>query len=158
MPSERVKRQINALLDEAEQAVKKSDWALVRERADQVLTLDPDNEDGLFYLVAAQRRLGSNTPQSAFGSGDPTPTLSAALVYQTPVAPASAAIPTSFANGRYIVKRFLGEGGKKKVYLVLDIFLNRDAAFALIKLEGLDDTASAHNPRSTGHGQTGRPS
>ncbi len=25
--------------------------------------------------------------------------------------------PTSFNNGRYEVKRFLGEGGKKKVYL-----------------------------------------
>ena len=28
--------------------------------------------------------------------------------------------PTSFANDRYRVKRFLGEGGKKKVYLAQD--------------------------------------
>src|SRR4030042_2104445 len=47
--------------------------------------------------------------------------------------------PTSFANGRYQVKKFLGEGGKKKVYLVHDTLLDRDVAFALIKTEKLDD-------------------
>jgi uncharacterized membrane protein YvbJ len=29
----------------------------------------------------------------------------------------SVSTPTSLANGRYQVKKFLGEGGKKKVYL-----------------------------------------
>ena len=48
--------------------------------------------------------------------------------------------PTSFANGRYAVKRFLGEGGKKRVYLVHDTPLDRDVAFSLIKTEGLDET------------------
>jgi tetratricopeptide (TPR) repeat protein len=47
--------------------------------------------------------------------------------------------PTSFASGRYHVKNFLGEGGKKKVYLVHDTLLDRDVAFALIKTEKLDD-------------------
>ncbi|MBA7605719.1 Serine/threonine-protein kinase PknD [subsurface metagenome] len=47
--------------------------------------------------------------------------------------------PTSFASGRYQVKKFLGEGGKKKVYLTLDTVLDRDVAFALIKTEKLDD-------------------
>jgi tetratricopeptide (TPR) repeat protein len=47
--------------------------------------------------------------------------------------------PTSFANGRYQVKKFLGEGGKKKVYLTHDTLLDRDVAFALIKTEKLDD-------------------
>jgi serine/threonine protein kinase/tetratricopeptide (TPR) repeat protein len=47
--------------------------------------------------------------------------------------------PTSFADGRYQVKKFLGEGGKKKVYLVHDTLLDRDVAFALIKTEKLDD-------------------
>jgi len=47
--------------------------------------------------------------------------------------------PTSFANGRYEVKKFLGEGGKKKVYLVHDTLLDRDVAFALIKTDKLDD-------------------
>jgi serine/threonine protein kinase len=46
--------------------------------------------------------------------------------------------PTSFAVGRYQVKKFLGEGGKKKVYLAHDTLLDRDVAFALIKTEHLD--------------------
>ena len=49
--------------------------------------------------------------------------------------------PSSFANGRYTVKKKLGEGGKKKVYLAHDTVLDRDVAFALIKTEGLDDSA-----------------
>ena len=49
--------------------------------------------------------------------------------------------PTSFADGRYQVKKFLGEGGKKKVYLTHDTLLDRDVAFALIKTEKLDDNA-----------------
>ena len=53
--------------------------------------------------------------------------------------PSPSPMPTSFANGRYQVKKFLGEGGKKKVYLVHDKVLDRDVAFALIKTERLDD-------------------
>jgi tetratricopeptide (TPR) repeat protein/ribosomal protein L40E len=49
--------------------------------------------------------------------------------------------PTSFAAGRYHVKKFLGEGGKKKVYLAHDTTLDRDVAFALIKTEKLDEIA-----------------
>jgi len=36
------------------------------------------------------------------------------------------------------VTRFLGEGGKKKVYLAHDIKLDRDVAFAVIKTDGLN--------------------
>jgi tetratricopeptide (TPR) repeat protein len=61
------------------------------------------------------------------------------LVQQTPETPSPSAVPTSFANGRYQVKKFLGEGGRKKVYLVHDKVLDRDVAFALIKTERLDD-------------------
>ena len=49
--------------------------------------------------------------------------------------------PSSFASGRYTVSKFLGEGGKKKVYLAHDNTLDRDVAFALIKTEGLDETS-----------------
>ena len=55
--------------------------------------------------------------------------------------------PETFADGRYQVKRFLGEGGKKKVYLAHDTTLDRDVAFALIKTEGLDDTSRARIQR-----------
>jgi hypothetical protein len=56
--------------------------------------------------------------------------------------------PTSFAGGRYQVKKFLGEGGKKKVYLAHDNTLDRDVAFALIKTEKLDAVASGTTPIS----------
>jgi eukaryotic-like serine/threonine-protein kinase len=49
-------------------------------------------------------------------------------------------VPTSFANGRYQVKKMLGEGGKKKVYLAHDALLDRDIAIYLIKTEKLDET------------------
>jgi tetratricopeptide (TPR) repeat protein len=55
--------------------------------------------------------------------------------------------PTAFANGRYEVRKFLGEGGKKKVYLVHDTLLDRDVAFALIKTEKLDDASRARVSR-----------
>jgi len=55
--------------------------------------------------------------------------------------------PTSFVGGRYHVKKFLGEGGKKKVYLAHDTLLDRDVAFALIKTEKLDDATRSRVTR-----------
>jgi len=70
------------------------------------------------------------------------------LVEPTAEKPAtSSPVPTSFAGGRYQVKKFLGEGGKKKVYLAHDTLLDRDVAFALLKTEKLDDTARARIKR-----------
>lgn len=54
---------------------------------------------------------------------------------------AQASATESFAGGRYVVDRFLGEGGKKKVYLAHDAVLDRDVAFALIKIEPEDEVA-----------------
>jgi tetratricopeptide (TPR) repeat protein/archaellum biogenesis ATPase FlaH len=70
------------------------------------------------------------------------------LVEPTPTPPTRPSPePTSFVNGRYQVKEFLGQGGKKKVYLVHDTLLDRDVAFALIKTEKLDDATRARVSR-----------
>jgi serine/threonine protein kinase/tetratricopeptide (TPR) repeat protein len=78
------------------------------------------------------------------------------LVETAPVARQPSPEPTSFAKGRYQVKNFLGEGGKKKVYLVHDTSLDRDVAFALIKTEKLDDaTRTRVNREARAMGQLG---
>jgi len=65
-------------------------------------------------------------------------------------------LPTSFANGRYEVKRFLVEGGKKRGYLAQDTLLDREVAFALIKTEGLDDISRTRITRWPPRGSAGK--
>ncbi|MCH8161387.1 MAG: protein kinase [Chloroflexi bacterium] len=57
----------------------------------------------------------------------------------TPTPQPSSALPSSFASGRYEVKSFLGEGGRKNVYLAHDTRLDREVAVAVIKTDGLDE-------------------
>ena len=128
MPSERVQRRIDSLLDQAEEAVDALDWGRVQEIGDAVLVADPDNEDAKTFIAMAEKSLGSPAPTTAPGVRSDTDSPGSDL-------------PTSFANGRYEVTGFLGEGGKKKVYLAHDTTLDRDVAFALIKAEGLDDAS-----------------
>ena len=61
MASERIQRRIESLLDEADQAVSQFDWEAVRQRAEAVLRLDPQNSDALSYLAAANRGAGHGT-------------------------------------------------------------------------------------------------
>jgi class 3 adenylate cyclase len=127
MPSERIQRQIDRLLDEAEAALARFEWDSVRAQANAVLALDPNNADARTFLDAAVRA----------GAGAPPPMPSGPA--GTPEAPPSAPpLPTAFSGGRYAVRSFLGEGAKKRVYLAHDTRLDRDVAFALIKTEGLD--------------------
>ena len=133
MATERLQRQIDRLLDEAEEAVSHLDWTNVRDRAQAVLAFDPGNEDAKGFLAAAERALGSETAMTAPVASTPTT--------DDASSPLSTAQPTTFANGRYEVKRSLGEGGKKKVYLAQDTLLDREVAFALIKTEGLDEVS-----------------
>ena len=128
MASERIQQTIDSLLDEAVAAISRSDWAAVRDRALNVLALDPDNNDAHAFVAAADRALGGSAPQADTPS---TLTTSAPTTEQ----------PTAFANGRYLVKKFLGEGGKKRVYLARDTLLDREVAFTLIKTEGLDEVS-----------------
>ena len=125
MASDRTQRRIDLLLDEAEEAITQLNWQVVRDRTQAVLALDPGNRDALNFLAAADRSINVSDTSSA-------PQPSTTLVPDPEQ-------PRSFANDRYQVKRFLGEGGKKKVYLAQDTLLDREVAFALIKTEGLDD-------------------
>ena len=129
MASDRLQRQIERLLDEAEEAISKFDWDALLQRAQAVLAMDPENRDALAFLATAERAIGA---AAALPSSQP----STSIPNTAPAATTDQ--PTSFANGRYQVKRFLGEGGKKQVYLAQDTLLDREVAFALIKTEGLD--------------------
>ncbi len=53
MATERVLRQIDRLLGEAEAAIGEANWPLVRQKAEAALRLSPGNEDALAYLQAA---------------------------------------------------------------------------------------------------------
>ncbi|MFQ6029064.1 MAG: serine/threonine-protein kinase PknK, partial [Dehalococcoidia bacterium] len=135
MASDRIRRRITLLLDEADEAVAQGDWSLVRDCSEKVLVIDPGNQEALSFMEIADRGLGVR--------GTPTSRQESASASQA-TAPVPSPIdhqPTSFANGRYEVKRFLGEGGKKKVYLAHDSLLDRDVAFALIKTESLDEVS-----------------
>ena len=70
-----------------------------------MLRLDPENADALAYLAAAQREPGISGPKlPRAGATAPSSKTASAL--------ATADQPAAFANGRYQVKDFLGEGGK----------------------------------------------
>ena len=134
MASERVQRRIDHLLDQTEEAVDQLDWERVHQLAEAVLDLDPDNKDAGQFIAAAERNLSRTGSAGASGADSTADSRTLATV-------PSAEQPTSFANGRYEVKRFLGEGGKKRVYLAQDTLLDREVAFALIKTEGLDEVS-----------------
>ena len=136
MPSERMQRRIDALLDEADAAVTEGDWVAVAEKARAVLAIDPTNDDaGSFLAMAAAAPADERrTAEPSESATEPLPN----SVVEAPTEGRETA-PESFAGGRYHVRRFLGEGGKKRVFLAHDELLDRDIAFSLIKTEGLDE-------------------
>jgi tetratricopeptide (TPR) repeat protein len=139
MASERVQRRIERLLDQLDEAESQGNWESVRDLAQDVLEIDSDNTEAGAYLQSSARRLGAATASPSDSPSSPPDS--------TVVSDRQALQPTAFANGRYQVKRFLGEGGKKKVYLAHDTTLDREVAFALIKSEGLDETSRARIQR-----------
>ena len=125
MPTERIQRRIDTLLDEADAAVSASDWASVAAKARAVLAIDEANEDARAFLKMAEANgVGrSLAPHSEPVSSDPS-------------TPPALTLPSSFVAGRYTVRGFLGEGGSKRVYLAHDTRLERDVAVAIV--EGLN--------------------
>ena len=130
MPSERIQRRVEGFLDEAEAAATSRDWVAVAETARAVLAIDSENQDALAFLKMAEANLGAPPALETTAETSPPPARTAPSAEQ----------PASFGGGRYEVRRFLGEGGKKRVFLAHDTQLDRDVAFSLIKIEGLDDT------------------
>src|SRR4029079_11073281 len=59
MLTERMQRQVDRLLDEAEAALAQFDWTAVRTRANAVLAIDPENADARTFLDAADRSDGA---------------------------------------------------------------------------------------------------
>ncbi len=133
MLGDRMQKRLNRLLDEAEEAADREDWAKVGQLARQALLIDAGNSDASDFLRLAER--GIALPGAAAterpGAEAASPRTDRQSIQQ----------PTSFANGRYQVKDFLGEGGKKRVYKAHDSVLDRDVALAVIKVEGLDPTS-----------------
>lgn len=121
------------MLDEADQATSRLEWARVRDLCDGVLRLDPANRDALTLLGAANRDTGvARSHGSDVAVATPEVGITSATVNRA-----------AFGGGRYVVKRALGEGAKKRVFLVHDATLEREVAFALIRTEGLDQEAHA---------------
>lgn len=97
MASERLQRQIDRLLDEAELAIAQRDWASVRERALDVVAIDPENQERQDFLAAANSALeGSPSPPS-------DPPIASNSATPSAVTPHS---PSSFSNGPSSLIRF----------------------------------------------------
>ncbi len=128
MASERIQQRIDRLLDQIEQEADQENWQRVLDLAKQVLRFAPNNGDAQSFLAVAEDTLSSSNAGAAAQDLAPS---------EPRTFSPEPAEPTSFANCRYQIKRFLGEGGKKKVYLAHDTTLDREVAFALIKTESL---------------------
>jgi eukaryotic-like serine/threonine-protein kinase len=70
----------------------------------------------------------------------------AAEVDPTPAEPA-VELPESMADGRYEVRRFLGQRGPERAYLARDTAADRDVAVAIFDPEGVEETVMARSRR-----------
>jgi len=77
MLSDRVQRQVDRLLDQAEEAIALRQWEDLRATCETLLSLDPDNSDAARYLILANDSLAtevvSDSSDIVEPSEDPTP-------------------------------------------------------------------------------------
>src|SRR5207245_187580 len=105
MPSERVQRQIDRLLDQCEEAIAQRDWAAARELSESVLRMDPGNADALAYLAAAQppEATGERPPSVRLGDEEaerlPLPLGEGGGEGSQPESPQLQVAPSSFCDG-----------------------------------------------------------
>ena len=87
-------------MDQIEEAVDQRDWEQALRITEDLLVLDPVNQDAADFRSAALRALSRPVEDTAVvtAAGNAAPS-------------APVADPKSFADGRYQVKQFLGEGG-----------------------------------------------
>ena len=83
-----------------------------------MLGLCAEDPEALTFLKEAEENLQTEASTS----------VSSEAVAATASPASTSPEPTSSTSGRYEVKRFLGEGGKKRVHLAHDAQLDRDVA------------------------------
>ena len=96
MPSERVQRQIDTLLDQAEESTANREWDSVLESVAGVLALDGKNEDALAFRAMAEQARDAGSSEVVIP--DSSPVVANPASYNRPSEDDS---PTSFARGRY---------------------------------------------------------
>ena len=67
MLSERVQRQVDRLLDQAEEAIALRHWEDLRATCETLLSLDPDNSDASRYLILANDSLATGVGSGSSG-------------------------------------------------------------------------------------------
>lgn len=100
MPSERVQRQIDTLLDQAEESTASREWDSVLESVAGVLALDGENEDALAFRAMAEQARDAGSSEVVIP--DSSPAVANPASYNRPSGDDS---PTSSASGRRCQKR-----------------------------------------------------
>ena len=81
MTTERIKRRIERLLDQVEEAADAEDWETVQRLSLQVLDMDEGNVDAqTFSRMAERSRGGAPPPAAPTAPATPTPTSSASCI------------------------------------------------------------------------------
>lgn len=94
MPSERIQRQIDRLLAEADEAIGSADWQTVHRASSEALILDPENTEAQELFSIAERGVaGATTSEASPAPAEPAPpeTTDTAPPPAPAVEPASAA-------------------------------------------------------------------